>query len=625
MKKLLLFSFLFLLAASSVYAQITLGGFSSGSTAASNNLTPQPGTINANIKTGLDIATLSRSTGITYATNSTISYVGLLPGAGTRQDAFANSVYYEFVAKSTSKYLSLTGLKAKLRTADATFSAGVTYRWYYRIGETDTFAPLGDNDVVLGFTSNNGDIQPEINLRGISAFKNLAPNTTVYFRLYAWGVLPSTVPADDTKRGFGFGKSVGGTEEVLSLIGYASDNPNLVLGAWGFNGINGTSSSAVPAVYQNPELNVTSGVSVPMNIERGNGLNAGSLSNSFATTLKAVSPTTNVPSNLAEAKSNQAYYTIKFKGSSTLYTNILGYKMKFRNGTTTIDIYTKYELLIGDDNNDISAQSLVYAIDDTPVKINKDNSSGTGEFFSKMLDLSNVSATVPPGKNAELRIYIYAASTSNAVFGLGQYAAGDAGSVEIYGRTLTESEYLQVLPVSLISFKASKQSNSVRLNWTTASEKDNSYFNVLRSGDDQKFVNIGKINGNGTTEATKAYSLTDYKPLAGANYYKLTQTDFNGDSKEVGEVQHLQFDLSNTSLAVIQQEDQSVKAILTAAKADQATVIIYNTSGNTLYQTKLNINSGVNQIVAPVSLSKGVYILKIKTQSGDAWQAKFVK
>ena len=86
-----------------------------------------------------------------------------------------------------------------------------------------------------------------------------------------------------------------------------------------------------------------------------------------------------------------------------------------------------------------------------------------------------------------------------------------------------------VLPVEWLDFKATLlPENQVLLNWSTASEIQNSHFNIQRSVDGIHFENIGKVNGNGTTQEISSYQFTDLNPAYGRNYYRLEQVDFNG-------------------------------------------------------------------------------------------------
>jgi hypothetical protein len=84
------------------------------------------------------------------------------------------------------------------------------------------------------------------------------------------------------------------------------------------------------------------------------------------------------------------------------------------------------------------------------------------------------------------------------------------------------------LPVNLISFSGETQDRTVTLHWATASEKDNSHFVVERSRDGLRFIGIGKVAGNGTTDLFTEYTLEDADALPGINYYRLKQVDFDG-------------------------------------------------------------------------------------------------
>ncbi len=88
------------------------------------------------------------------------------------------------------------------------------------------------------------------------------------------------------------------------------------------------------------------------------------------------------------------------------------------------------------------------------------------------------------------------------------------------------------LPVQLISFEAQLVNGSqVLLKWATASEINNRHFVVERSVDGNDFRPIGLVEGNGTTNLVNHYSLDDTDPFYGANYYRLKQVDYNGDSE----------------------------------------------------------------------------------------------
>lgn len=90
------------------------------------------------------------------------------------------------------------------------------------------------------------------------------------------------------------------------------------------------------------------------------------------------------------------------------------------------------------------------------------------------------------------------------------------------------------LPVELISFTAKRDGTLINLEWAVASEINNNYFTIYRSTDLENWEEIGRVIGAGNSSLLKYYTYAhkemDDKTLY---YYKLTQTDFNGDTAQL--------------------------------------------------------------------------------------------
>ena len=84
------------------------------------------------------------------------------------------------------------------------------------------------------------------------------------------------------------------------------------------------------------------------------------------------------------------------------------------------------------------------------------------------------------------------------------------------------------VPVELVSFNASVNENSVKLSWITATELNNSGFEVQRSNESEVWENIGFVRGNGTTTEINYYSFTDENLEEGSYAYRLKQVDLDG-------------------------------------------------------------------------------------------------
>ncbi|MCS6930210.1 MAG: IPT/TIG domain-containing protein [Saprospiraceae bacterium] len=84
------------------------------------------------------------------------------------------------------------------------------------------------------------------------------------------------------------------------------------------------------------------------------------------------------------------------------------------------------------------------------------------------------------------------------------------------------------LPVELLHFTAQAMGSGIRLQWETATERNNDFFTVEHSVDAIHFQVIGRVRGAGTSGERRKYEYFDLTPNVGINYYRLWQTDYDG-------------------------------------------------------------------------------------------------
>lgn len=104
------------------------------------------------------------------------------------------------------------------------------------------------------------------------------------------------------------------------------------------------------------------------------------------------------------------------------------------------------------------------------------------------------------------------------------------------------------LPIELLSFEAIKNDKHIGIHWSTANELNSDYFTVERSFDGHHFSPLTRVDAAGTSNITLNYNTNDYDYVAGINYYKLIQTDFNGD-EIVSKI--ISIDMSNIKIVKI--------------------------------------------------------------------------
>ncbi len=170
-----------------------------------------------------------------------------------------------------------------------------------------------------------------------------------------------------------------------------------------------------------------------------------------------------------------------------------------------------------------------------------------------------------------------------------------------------------VLPVELTYFNAEKDGRNALLTWGTASEENNMGFHVERSSNGFDFERIGWVDGMGTTAEIQEYEYTDEKPLAGINYYRLTQEDFDGTT-DMTDIRFVEFD-AWTDVQVF--PNPAVKGETTTVKfhmlqSQNVQIQIMDATGRSVWASEVNLEEGTQTIDIPTHmLSKGIYMIHL--------------
>lgn len=85
-----------------------------------------------------------------------------------------------------------------------------------------------------------------------------------------------------------------------------------------------------------------------------------------------------------------------------------------------------------------------------------------------------------------------------------------------------------VLPIELVSFSGHATAEGNVLEWVTASERGNAYFEIESSADAMAFRTIGTLPGAGDSQNLLAYTAVDPAPGGPLTYYRLKQVDRDG-------------------------------------------------------------------------------------------------
>ncbi|HMI78923.1 MAG TPA: choice-of-anchor tandem repeat GloVer-containing protein [Ferruginibacter sp.] len=100
------------------------------------------------------------------------------------------------------------------------------------------------------------------------------------------------------------------------------------------------------------------------------------------------------------------------------------------------------------------------------------------------------------------------------------------GSSPVFTRLVERSA--GPLPVKFLFFNGACSNGQVILNWATATETGNNYFNVEKSTDAVNWSVAGRVSGQRNTSTTRHYNFTDPEKNTGIVYYRLKQVDIDG-------------------------------------------------------------------------------------------------
>lgn len=168
------------------------------------------------------------------------------------------------------------------------------------------------------------------------------------------------------------------------------------------------------------------------------------------------------------------------------------------------------------------------------------------------------------------------------------------------------------LPVTLSSFSAEAQDRNVVLQWSTASESNNAYFSVERSSDNLHWEEIAILSGQGNSNQTVQYSYTDEGLTPGTWYYRLRQTDFNGQFEVFAPLSVLLQYGSNNAFTVYPVPFGNELNIQFEADGELHTVEILNGMGQVI--NTIQVNNGNTQLNMS-ALSPGFYFVRSGTQT----------
>jgi hypothetical protein len=171
------------------------------------------------------------------------------------------------------------------------------------------------------------------------------------------------------------------------------------------------------------------------------------------------------------------------------------------------------------------------------------------------------------------------------------------------------------LAIEMLSFTAKKSGDLVLLNWTTIKETNNDYFSIERSFDAMYFENIANIEGAGNSLNKINYSYNDASAPKEILYYRLKQTDFDGNYT-YSNIIVLNINKYNSAHMIMQQpffNGSEIETTIYNIKSPILNVEIIDILGAQIFIKTINPNEGTYKFTIETEIfTRGkIYFLRV--------------
>jgi len=177
------------------------------------------------------------------------------------------------------------------------------------------------------------------------------------------------------------------------------------------------------------------------------------------------------------------------------------------------------------------------------------------------------------------------------------------------------------LPIELLNFSAIPINNNyVEINWQTAAEINNDYFTIERSNNGFDWEEIIIIGGAGNSSSLLSYSAIDNDPINGISYYRLNQTDFNGQF-EYSNIRSVKIEKPLSTKIEIYPNPTNNKITIIGNASELEQINIFNTLGQDISNFTTITEAKEEKFVIDLSnLTNGIYYIKTKNTANKAYK-----
>ena len=142
------------------------------------------------------------------------------------------------------------------------------------------------------------------------------------------------------------------------------------------------------------------------------------------------------------------------------------------------------------------------------------------------------------------------------------------------------------------------------------------YFTIERSADGTNFEKLTQVKGGGNSSQTLNYSTIDYSPLSGVSYYRLSQTDFNGNLTLLTIISVANSNDDGMFTALPNPTDGIVNVTYNCNNPTGAILKIYDNNGSLVLTKDFACTNGKNKSQLDLgNIASGIYLITFTTDN----------
>lgn len=165
------------------------------------------------------------------------------------------------------------------------------------------------------------------------------------------------------------------------------------------------------------------------------------------------------------------------------------------------------------------------------------------------------------------------------------------------------------LPVELLSFTVKCDGNNDNITWITATENNNSHFEIFKSYDANNWNWIKSIQGFDNSNQSITYNESVIHDKSA--YYKIKQIDYNGESREYAPV-YVSCEYQTQNESFIQQSFfNNGFYCFESNQSSLSKLKLYNSIGQLIFEKEFYVFEGKNLFILPTEFAKGIYYIRI--------------